>query len=250
MLFCTDFDGTLNDPNDLSVIHSNLLALSTWRQAGNYACLVTGRNYSVIPSILWRWEKYFDYLITDNGGAIYDNRERLILQYRFSPDLIDIILDSISDDVLPAYYYTHDYTADRNRYADQIPIKLRLWFRSLNQLWSEQHRFETEFPEVKSLPWPKPGFSPLDNIDLSKYCGFVDLVPQRSGKESSIQRLAKKLFLGDDIITVGDDFNDIAMLQKFEGYAIDTAPSEVIQAASGRTVRSVHELISRKLSSN
>lgn len=253
MILCTDFDGTLRNLNDTSVLSTNLDSIQSWRAAGNQTYLITGRTHAVLEEILPNWVSYFDYVATDNGGAIFDQNDHLLTSFPFCNSVVENILAIIPKEVLPVFYYPH--THDINRLLDQPPIKIRLWFHTLAELWAEHHFLSANFSEIKSLPWPKPGFSQLPNVDLSQYQGFIDLVPKTSGKENAITNLSiftttnsKIQFTYSNIITIGDDYNDIAMLKSFESYAIDTAPPEVIQAASGRTVHSVSELISLKMS--
>lgn len=246
MLLFSDFDGTLRDPNDPRVLDSNLSALENWRAAGNYACLITGRNYSAFSRILPEWKNYFCYLVTDNGGAIFDQGGELIATCAFPENLIQEVLISLPHDVLPVYYYPDHFTVTPR--PKSSPIKLRLWFHELDDLWSKQRYFESGIFHLKSLPWPKPGFSTLPGVDLSQYCGFLDLVPENSGKEIAAKRITAILSVPrEEIISIGDDYNDIALLNSFTGYAIDFSPSEVIQAASGRTIANVSTLIAHIL---
>lgn len=244
MILCSDFDGTLRDPGDPTVLKTNLEALKDWGATGNHACLITGRNHSVLPIILPDWQNYFDYIATDNGGAIFNRSDKLVVKYPFPNGVITNILNDVAKNILPVFYYPDSFTTSYQPYSH--PIKLRLWFHNLDALWAYHQNYSSNFPDVKSLPWPKPGFSPLPGVDLSQYHGFIDLVPRRSGKEYAVQYFAK-VFRTADLITVGDGYNDIAMLEKFKGYAINTAPAEVLQATSGRIINSVSELISLKL---
>lgn len=249
MLLCTDFDGTLRIPDDPTALDANLSALTEWRAAGNYACLITGRNYSVFPKILPAWKNYFDYLATDNGGAIYDRQGDLIITNPFSETQVKTILAIIPSTVLPVFYYPNFFTA--NPYPSLPPVKLRLWFRNLDELWSKHRYFESSVFYLKSLPWPKPGYSQLPGVDLSQYCGFIDLVPIDNGKEVAAQRVADLLSTPPSkVISAGDDYNDIALLKAFRGYAVHSSLSEVIQAASGRSVASIAELITYLLATS
>ncbi len=247
MLLLTDFDGTLRDLNDSTVLSSNLAAVQRWRAAGNEACLITGRNFSVLSQILPEWKNYFSFLATDNGGAIFDYQGDLIATYPLSENIIEEILTVIPHDILPVYYYPDHYSTTL-RPKSRL-IKLRLWFHDLDELWSKHHYFEANIFKLKSLPWPKHSFSPLPGVDLSNYCGFIDLVPPTSGKEIAAQRLSGILsFPHSEIIAVGDDYNDIPILEAFKSYAISSAPPEVICAASGRTITSISALISQEMS--
>lgn len=245
-LLFTDFDGTLTQHQSPDILTANLLALQHWQRAGNEAILVTGRNHSVLPQILPSWKSYFAYIITDNGGAIFDQTDHLCLSRPFSDQLLETVIASTDPDILIAFYTPYSFAAQRP--TDQEIIKLRLWFKNLEHLWSVQHFLCTGIIPVKSLPWPKSGFSKLPGVDLSQYCGFLDLVPKTSGKELAISWIADRYDSPkSSILTIGDDYNDIDMLSEFHGYTFTSSPPEVIQSASGRTIHSVAELIYSKL---
>ena len=76
----------------------------------------------------------------------------------------------------------------------------------------------------------------------------IDIVPQGVGKAQGIYKIAE--FYGakwEDIITVGDNINDIDMLKEFNSYAMENGVDEVKRIAKNIT-KSVTELIKKELS--
>lgn len=242
MVLFSDHDGTFASKDDPTVLSGNLLAVHHWRNRGHKFVIVTGRNHAVINDILPNWQEYVDYLIMDNGGAIFSQQDQLVHIFQLKRSLIRDIQSFVCDRALPI-----SYSAERcsiELLLGEKAIKLRLYFKS--QTWFERYQAHLEAKNwpIKVLPWPKPGFSKLPSgKDPSQFYGFLDIVPQNSGKECAIQWLIDTQYPTEQIITVGDDYNDIAMLSQYQGFAITGSPTEVVTAAQGRTVKSVAELI-------
>ncbi len=69
MILVTDFDNTLYSHSDPQVLINNLQVAQSFRQAGNKFVLATGRNASSLSRVLPDFNKYFDYIILDNGAV-------------------------------------------------------------------------------------------------------------------------------------------------------------------------------------
>lgn len=251
MLICSDFDGTINIPKSPSVLTQNLQAIQNWRAAGHYFAIITGRNHATIDHILPGWKNLVDYIIFDNGGAIFSHHDQLICINELDPQISESIQDFVRGQAVAI-----SYSAYCNAFAlptNEATIKLRLYCYTEEKLWDLQQTLETQNWPIKVLPWPKRGFSNLpDGTDVSQFFGFLDIVPANSGKECNIIQLVERELPQipfTDIITIGDDYNDITMLSQFQGYAISGSPNQVIAAAKGRNTASVATLISQILRS-
>lgn len=246
MVLFSDFDGTLKSSEDTMVLSENLLAVRKWRAAGHKFVIVTGRNHAVINDILPDWQKFVDYLIMDNGGAIFSQQDQLVHIFQLKHSLVRDIQSLICNRALPI-----SYSAERcsiELLLGEKAIKLRLYFKTETWFRRCQAHLEDKNWPIKILPWPKPGFSKLPGgTDPSQFFGFLDIVPQDSGKECAIQWLIDTQYPRENVLTVGDDYNDIVMLSQYQGFAITGSPEAVIAAAKKRTVKSVAELIYQHL---
>ena len=71
----------------------------------------------------------------------------------------------------------------------------------------------------------------------------LDIVPAGMDKAKGIEDLLTLCgAMHEDVVTVGDNVNDLAMLKAYRSYAMANGVSEVIQIADA-TVESVTELI-------
>ena len=81
-----------------------------------------------------------------------------------------------------------------------------------------------------------------------RYKSFVNITPKESGKEQALKRLIKLAKLKGDVYALGDDLNDLGMIQYFEGYAMrDSHPRLLEQTNPERLVDGPVELINRLL---
>lgn len=243
MLLCADFDGTLNIHDCPEAFERNLQAVRRWREAGHDFGLTTGRNMSVLKQIFPNWPNEVDFVVTDNGGAIFGHEDEPWRVQSLKRGMISCVERLAGANAQPAYYTVFGYGI---RYPEELDvIKLRLWFLSIQEALTVRGKLETQFEEkIQVLPWLRQGYSPLEGVDLSQYAGFLDIVSMKAGKQNAIEFVADKWEIAPtEVLTVGDDYNDLAMLRKFHGYAIDGSDFEVVQAARGRTTASAADLI-------
>lgn len=240
----SDFDGTLKQ-NEPEILAQNLRAVQEWRHAGNLFIIVTGRNRAVLDQILPNWQNLVDYVIMDNGGAIFSNTDELIYVNELPRRLVYKIQSLVCDRALPLSYSPNRSSIELM--LTEKAIKLRLWFQTEQRFRTYKDRIKQQGWPIKILPWIGAGFSKLPSgASTEKFFGFLDIVPEDSGKECAIAQLINLMswsYAPDNIITIGDDYNDIAMLSTYQGYAIHGSPPEVVTAARGRTIPSVASLI-------
>lgn len=240
----SDFDDTLRQENP-SILVENLRAIREWRHDGNLLVVVTGHNHAVLDQILPNWQKLIDYIITDNGGAIFSSRDQLIYVHELQRRLIHQVQSLVCDRAISLSYSPYRHSIELM--LGETAIKLRLWFKTEQHFRIYKDRIERQNWPIKVLPWIGAGFSKLPSgASTEQFFGFLDIVPIDGGKECAIAKLidlAGWNCAPGDIITVGDDYNDIAMLSTYHDYAIQGSPNEVITAAQGRTITSVAQLI-------
>lgn len=243
MLLCADFDDTLNVHGCPEVFKRNLRAVRRWRELGHNFGLTTGRNMSILRQIFPNWQQQVDFVATDNGGAIFSHEGELWQTRPLESGMIASIERLAGANVQPAYYTAFNYGIQYPKESEVI--KLRLWFLSPQEALTAKGKLEHQFGnKIQVLPWLRQGYSPLPGVDLSQYAGFLDVVSAWSGKQNAIKFVAERQNISEmEIFTVGDDYNDLAMLWRFQGYAIIGSDFEVVQAAQGRTVASVADLV-------
>lgn len=245
LVLCMDYDGGLVESGHPGVKRRNLQAIKKWRKAGNVFVLMTGRNISVLRQKFPQWAEEVDFMVTDGGGAIFKNNRKPLEVQPLDQGLVLCIERLAGMNVQPAYYTVKGYGIDYPLKLDLI--KLRLWFLTEKEALIAKGKLEAHFDSrIQVLPWFRKGYSPLPGVDLSQFAGFLDIVSSGAGKQNAVKRIAKRLGVDSaNIITVGNDYNDVAMLRAYQGYAVDGSDIEVVQAAQGRTIASAVHLIRR-----
>ena len=250
-LFC-DIDGTFWEHTDLDFVQykKNLKAAERWRAAGHVFGLATGRG---IPSMRRNFPDYHnhaDFLITDNGSFTTETKtEKLIDEIVFETRQIAQILSFVrtifnEEEAKVSYHgYLQEY---------QVPIaaigKIRVWlleprmaeklyFEMAMHFGNDDYKLHIERNALpSSLKWVGP-----------KYKSFINIVPAESGKETAITRLKKQRKITGDVIVLGDDMNDLAMIQKYDGYAMANSHPKLLEKMSPDHIVKNPEALIRKL---
>ena len=79
-LLVSDYDGTFNEDKSLSKINDNIDAVKRFMGNGNLFAFATGRSFYSIKGETSRYKIPYDYLICNNGSAIFDRDDNLIFQ--------------------------------------------------------------------------------------------------------------------------------------------------------------------------
>lgn len=251
MILFSDFDKTLHPDGDKVGFQRNLESVREFRQKGNLFCIATGRSQASLGRAWLDYEDYLDYGIFDNGAVCLDQRGGMVFQEAISVviagEIVRKITDEFGDEVQLVFY--HD--AKEWRELDQDVTKVRCWTKDVavsqaicNTVKSEHggevQSFVARTAVMSSLGW-------IENPE--EYVSFVDVMSVRAGKYNAVKRLCEKL-PNERVVTVGDDTNDLRMIQEFDGYAMrDSAPEVLEIVEPGHVVGSVEELL-KKLQSD
>lgn len=245
MILVTDFDNTLYSRSDPQVLMDNLQVAQSFRQAGNKFVLASGRNASSLGRVLPDFDKYFDYVILDNGAVCLSQSKDVVFQYAIPEEtarsISQRILEEYGNEVAFVYYHS----AKEWPALDHDTTKLRCWttnvkigsdiLEMVNQNYGRQVRsFLAKEAFLSSVKWIDEG---------ERFHSFVDIMSKEAGKENAIHRLAA-IFPDETIVAIGDDTNDIGMLTTFDGYAMQDSVQEVLEVVPpDHIVSSVAELI-------
>ena len=254
MILVSDFDKTLYPHGDDAAFQENLRAVKEFRNhSGNKFILATGRSLASLSRVLPNFSEYIDFLILDNGSICYNvEHHKIFFEYKIPKQLATEIVARLTSSTSPmgdvriVYYYDSIEHAE----LEKSPTKIRCWTENEpaserlvaimdRELGEQVKSYITSGKVVSTVPW----------IETEKFQSFFDIVPVEAGKESMIRRLQCEYYPGDDVVTIGDDYNDIGMLQEFDGYAVANARLEVLEVVeSDHVVPQVYDLISRLLS--
>lgn len=246
----SDFDYTLFLHDSPSETRKNLRAVRRWRKRGGYFIIASSRDYADIIRVLPRIHRYADYLILNGGMTFMTARGRVI----HSEDLGGAYLPQMLFEEFESARFSGAYAAvsycDNKEIQGFAPYsrKYRIWFERAEDLRIAESILVKYFSESLSF------FAYTDvrkNHDLhlswisSNMTNAIEIFGKNASKEHAIMYNCNSSFIKNrKITTIGDDKNDIGMIVRFDGYALESASEEVKNAApDGHVVASVRNLI-------
>jgi len=255
----SDYDGTLCR-SDIETVYEvsqhNVDMIKKWRAAGNLFGLATGRDPHSFNQV-WTVERdILDFFILCNGAQIYKNFWEPML-YRESdgslvPELCKTVFECGGDDIYIAWGRDGRFVISPEGKPTRMSKGLGLEVLSFADAPQPEvlHYMGTYFPTDEACV-------KFRNLIAERFAGKFEAFPHGSWSDVSGFGINKATGIAaylehtglkpEAIITVGDNYNDLPMLAAYDGYAMESAPAEVIAAAKGRTIKSVGELIEELL---
>ena len=274
LLLASDFDGTVGQGCQLEKDRD---AIKRFRAHGHLFGLVSGRNAAGLKEMRKLTALPCDFLLSDNGSVCYLPSEE---QGAFSDETTEKSAETTekSADFDPysqgkllfyeaggqeLFFPLAEFLLERGSKMvavnDQNGAEL-LFYKN------REGKVERSVPKSQ---WVARPFSQMsgyfdrteDALDAAKegearfptLVGLVsdclDFLPRGRDKAVGIWQLSRLLEIEKKhIFTVGDNFNDIAMLQEFRGFAVKNAPNEVKLKAKEGEIPTLADLIELLLS--
>ncbi|EOS62157.1 cof-like hydrolase [Firmicutes bacterium M10-2] len=249
-LLASDYDGTLHYGG--AIMEDDLDAIRKWKKDGNLFVLATGRSLQSIKEQIKKFDIPCDYLITNNGGMVFDAKDNeMMANYLDYITAIDIIyvakeLENVASYVVNDGKVRHKIVVDPTVTDHRYP--------TLEPDMSEEELLNSgKFAQlVLSMSSNEEALAMAEQINhffgstITAYTNnsVVDIVPKGVSKSSGLDFVMAFAKVNDeDVFVIGDSYNDIPMLEEKENsYAMAMAPEEV-QAQAKEVVDSIHTLI-------
>ena len=253
----SDFDGTLCrlSPGTTlggSVPEANLSAIRRWREAGNKFGIASGRGISLLEMEVEKYGIPVDFLICSNGAAIFDEARELLHSTVFPPDVLRDFLNHplIRGKELPVLLFGERQVYALRPYPD-IPmeytpaisweeaanlrdaVQLGIMFPSLEETRRATEAVERDFPMLGGN---------ANRVYLDVNLRGVD---KKYGVEHLVEAMG---WQGAPVLVIGDDKNDLPMVEYFHGFTVDTAQPFMKEAAA-KVYGSVGEMLEDSLQS-
>ena len=244
-LIATDYDGTLNHGG---IDQEKLDAIRRWRAAGNVFGVISGRGPDFLTTLQEQLGEDFDFLASCNGGIATDSHGHSLFEHQCdSVDVKALVADIFAWGANSLYVNYEDQcillgTAEcREPYEyiapeDMPPINA---FYKMATFFATPEEAEAMAARIREKYGDK--VNPLQNW----WC--VDIAPFGVDKATGIRELCAHYGVAEeDVIAVGDNLNDVAMIEAFYGYAMGHGSPELIEKADAVT-DSVTHLILKEL---
>lgn len=255
-LLASDYDGTLRTESKVS--EQDKKAIHEWRKAGNIFGIVTGRSMESIRNEIAQNNIEIDFVVGNNGGVVYDadfqELQSKYIQFDKAKDIIAYLRREVCISyVLNDGYYRSKVVLD----AEREDIKYASFTGNLSEAEVLHNRKIAQI--VASLDKDEDCERIANHINayFKGYAvGFrnincVDIAPYGVSKSTGLSYMVKHLHIPvQQVYTIGDSYNDIAMLETYHGYAMKQAPLQV-KSYADQVVNSVADCINHlQLSEN
>ncbi|UWD34457.1 Cof-type HAD-IIB family hydrolase [Mesomycoplasma molare] len=248
-LFAFDLDGTLLTSE--GKIHPETInALKLAKKHGHYLAIATGRAIASTTIFLKQFPD-FDFLISNNGTAIYDvkNKETFIKDHLPS-DLLDLFLNAAKES---KSFFT--LSTEKNVYPFKEKNQDFTWLSQQEKMDYDEQLFksEEELKEAIFIRKEKITQLALRNsqetikklaekytkiLNQSASCivtnrVYLDINPKNTDKFFGLELILKKLNLTtNNLITFGDSGNDILMIKNAaKGFAMENGTDSAKEVA-------------------
>lgn len=239
-ILATDYDGTLRIGDDVS--EENKQAIKTWRAANHLFGIVTGRSMESIKADIERNELCVDFVIGNNGGAVYDANFKEIktwyMEFQRTMEMIEYIKHE------PCISYILNDGFYRSKIVVDAQKEDKKYAHTVMEKSAEEMLANGKIAQiVVSLDNDEEGLRIGEHINQKfndiavayRNINCVDIAPKGVSKASGLAYMVEKLHVKvEDVYTIGDSYNDISMIEEFNGYAMAQAPQEVQENALKR----------------
>ncbi len=233
-LLASDYDGTLR--SEALVSEKDKEAIKKFRQAGNMFAIVTGRSMESLRKEIEVNQFEYDFLITNNGGVIYDQNNELLqcsyMSYEHATSIIQYIktLDCVSyviNDGYARFKFSVDPNQIDHKYANVDESKVSeaalLDKGKIAQIVISLNDSNLAKEIAQHINTQYNGYA---HAYVNVNC--VDIVPDGVSKGEALHIMEEHLNVNhDDVYAIGDSYNDLAMIEAFHGCCVSYAVEDV-----------------------
>ncbi len=255
-LIASDYDKTFHR-NDQQDLQSNLNAVKEWRKQGHLFAISTGRDVASMLHEKKVRNIAYDYIISLNGSFIVDGDNNVLfkqaLNNKLARELVEMLKEKFGDELIISNGFDGcNMTNKKASLKDEVAREVyernsKIYSKSIETaLDSEVLLIGCLNDNLEKAQQLKEEilFSYADEVEVFINLNYINIVPKGISKASGLDIIIEHAGADSDFVSViGDDLNDIPMLKKYQGYAVNNAKEEV-KAVSLKVYNSVSDLIS------
>lgn len=205
-MFVSDFDRTLYVNSDISP--ENIHAVRNWQSGNNLFVIATGRTDAFIKEKLGEYGLEADYIICNNGARIVSADSRSLYQQQLDEVDVKTLVSLLS-----------------KQYQKPIDIVCANEKDAILQIHVRFQDREEAKEAADVVNQTVPGVNAFANE------WNLDIVKSGINKAEGITVLMSLLGWEGAVAVIGDSLNDLEMIGRFQGFAMETAGEVVKQAA-------------------
>lgn len=226
-MLVSDYDGTFYTDEDN--VKLNVEEVEKFRRLNNLFVIATGRSYYDFGKKKKKYDIKYDYLVINHGATILNKEEETISNYVIDENVkLDLVkeLDLQDQETMFACSGLESRVSIKNKNITKINKK----YRTL-----EEAKEINDYINKKYKDKVESYLLPTSNA--------VEVISAKTNKAKAVQELSNlENIKKDNVYTIGDSYNDVEMVEKFNGYAMENAKEEVKKVSKGEC-SSVSKLI-------
>lgn len=220
MILASDFDGTIFIEDKIS--KKDIQAIRDFQEAGNLFVLVTGRSFSSLFPLIEN-KIAPNAVIANNGGHIFVNNGRL-------EEVFKAAIPLLKAKRFLEYYLKH------------IPNEIAIFTE--NKKLKNLENINEEIMALAIYSDEKIENYYPDDFDFHYSYAVIDVVKKGINKQRGIEIIKKYYSINEEIVAIGDDYNDIDFLKNTpNSYTLDYVNNKEVRKVANFSVNSVAELI-------
>lgn len=249
-LLASDFDRTLYRAG--CIARADAAAIDRWQRDGHLFVLATGRAEVSVRPLLQQAGVFPDYLLCNNGARMVSWQGTLLREELLDADIVLSLLAFLfAKTGLPADLTLHweriqidpDGTAPAlyNGVARRMPLSI--WRQHPAPALQVHLRFADTETCRRAAQWVRQSELPVLAL-VNEW--NLDIVRPELGKAESLAYLVRRLAFTGRVTAIGDSFNDLEMIRRYDGYAPQNACEEMRRLAP-RQCAGVADCIAQEL---
>ncbi len=232
-LLVTDYDGTLYQY--FKIRPEDLEAIKRFRKQGNLFGIASGRHLESLRKEINLHNIEVDFLIGNNGAIITDHQNRLIYLNQLPTDLSIELLTYMRKNFFDDFYFVginNGYDFAKDIYQSGASYQDG-YVGVLDDILSTK-QITALFGELKDPSQAERVIKKIHKdyghlVESVSNAEFIDIANHGNNKANAVKIVAQYYQIDrEDILVVGDGFNDILMIKTFNGYVIKPGYQEVV----------------------
>lgn len=225
-MLVSDYDQTfyVNDQD----IEQNKKQVEKFRKAGNLFVIATGRSYLDFKKVKDKYHLSYDYCFINHGATILDAKDNILRNIPIN----NTIISKLNQDLELEYSKSHFYCTtfqNMDKYNKSDLTKINVYYQdkefAIQKAYSLNQKYNTN---IKAYYIGNTG---------------VEIISNQTNKAKAIAFLIKQHEIPErNVYTIGDSYNDIEMIQTFNGYCMKQSVPE-LKKVSKAEYTSVSNLI-------
>ncbi len=237
----SDYDGTLYQQG--AIAQENIDSIRKWREAGGKFGVITGRDFGMLMPQLHYYRIVSDFAVCNNGGIIFDQSGRMIFQSCIPGTVLQSIAvqPCVADSLHFSFSVSDGTYICHERPGSWIAREAKEWKFPLRRIrecdigsLADIHQFSLGFATAKQAMEVSQMLNKLFGSYIHAYPnrGSLDITSTTVSKQHGLEQLLACMgWTEPELFVIGDEVNDLPMIEAFHGYTVDSARSEIKEKA-------------------